>query len=77
MTSKPDQVAAAVLEDMGRGVTYFAGRGGYTGQERDILLCVVGISEVSRLRELVHRLDPRAFVIVTDAHEVVGEGFTR
>ncbi len=75
MTGKPGEVADAILEDIDRGVTVFQGRGGYTGQDRETLLCVVDTSEVTRLKDLIYAKDPKAFVIVTDAHEVLGEGF--
>jgi uncharacterized membrane-anchored protein YitT (DUF2179 family) len=72
-----EALSARILAEMDRGVTLFQGRGGYTGQQRDILFCVVTASEVVRLKELINSLDPDAFVIVADAHEVMGEGFTR
>lgn len=46
----------------------------YTGAEREVLL-VVNRAEVSRLKEIVHAVDPHAFVILADIHEVLGEGF--
>ena len=52
-------------------------RGGYTGEERTVLMVVVGQSEVTSLKTLVQSLDPSAFVIITNAHEVLGEGFKR
>lgn len=75
MTDKTDDVAEAILADIDRGVTVFQGRGGYTGRARETLLCVVDTSEVTRLKDLIYSQDPKAFVIVTDAHEVLGEGF--
>ncbi len=72
-----DEVARRILAEMDRGVTYLHGKGGYTGQTRDILFCVVTASEVVRLKEVITSIDPAAFVIVADAHEVMGEGFTR
>ncbi|VBB05494.1 uncharacterised membrane protein yitt [Lucifera butyrica] len=77
MTCRPQQVAEAVIEQMGRGVTFLHGRGAYTDEERDVVFCVVNTSEVTRLKELVYKIDTRAFVILTDAHEVLGEGFTQ
>ncbi len=47
----------------------------YTGQEREIHLCVVTQGEVSPLKELVYKVDPQAFLIVSPAREVVGRGF--
>ncbi|GIM45441.1 UPF0750 membrane protein YvjA [Collibacillus ludicampi] len=67
----------AVLFNLNRGITRLTGVGGYTGEERPIFMCVVQQSEVSKLKNLVREVDPQAFVIVTDAHEVLGEGFTR
>lgn len=75
MTVCPDAVGAAIMDELGRGVTYLSGRGGYTGEMREVVFCVVSPTEVSRMKELVHRLDEGAFVIVTDAHDVLGEGF--
>jgi uncharacterized membrane-anchored protein YitT (DUF2179 family) len=63
------------MNELGRGLTFFQGRGAYTGRERDILLCVVSTSEVTRLKDIVYHRDKRAFVIGVDAHEVLGEGF--
>lgn len=77
MTAKADEISKAILEDLDRGVTLFQGKGGYTGQERDMLLCVVETGEFTRLKDVIYQNDPRAFVIVTDAHEVLGEGFTQ
>ncbi len=77
VSNAADEVARRVLAEMDRGVTYLNGRGGYTGQTRDVLFCVVTASEVVRLKELITAVDPTAFVIVADAHEVMGEGFTR
>lgn len=76
LSSQPEQVAAAVIAEMDRGVTFLQGKGGYTGQEREMLLCVVDTSEVTQLKELIQQIDTKAFVIVTDAHEVLGEGFS-
>lgn len=77
MTGKTDEIARTILEDLDRGVTIFQGKGGYTGKERDMLFCVVETGEFTRLKEVIHEHDPKAFVIVTDAHEVLGEGFTQ
>lgn len=77
ITARPEVVAKTIMEDVGRGVTFVQGRGAYSGTCREVLLCVVHTSEVTRIKELVYGIDPRAFVILVDAHEVLGEGFTR
>lgn len=76
MTVNPAVLADSILREMSRGVTFFQGRGGYTKECREILLCVVSTREVTRLKELVYHFDRKAFVIVADVHEVLGEGFT-
>jgi uncharacterized membrane-anchored protein YitT (DUF2179 family) len=76
MTMIPDKVAEAILAEMERGVTYLQGRGAYTGEVRETLLCVVSTSEVTALKDLIYHIDKSAFVIVADVHEVLGEGFS-
>ncbi len=76
MSNQPTQVSDAILNELDRGVTLFDVKGCYTGQSREMLLCVVSTSEVTQLKELIYEIDPKAFVIVTSAHEVLGEGFT-
>ncbi|NCO69544.1 MAG: YitT family protein [Acidobacteria bacterium] len=72
----PDDVRKAVLQRLGRGVTVLHGRGGYTGYPRPVLYVVVTPAEVWRLKRLVAEVDPAAFVAITPAQEVLGEGFT-
>lgn len=75
ISEKNQEISQAIQTEIGRGVTFLQGKGGYTGSSRDILFCVVSTREVSRIKDLVYRCDHRAFVIVSDAHEVLGEGF--
>jgi len=75
MTSKGEQVAREIMDKLDRGVTYLQARGGYTGEPREMLFCVVGKREITRLKDIVYHIDKQAFVIVADAHEVLGEGF--
>jgi uncharacterized membrane-anchored protein YitT (DUF2179 family) len=75
ISSQHDQITEGILHILDRGVTQLEAVGGYTGEDRKVLLCVVGQSEVSNLKDLVRSIDSNAFVIVSDAHEVLGEGF--
>jgi uncharacterized membrane-anchored protein YitT (DUF2179 family) len=75
VSAKSDPIRAAILVEMERGVTVLEGRGGYTNDQREVLLCAVQRSELSRLKRLVHEIDPAAFVIIGSVHEVLGEGF--
>lgn len=70
-----EEITQAVFKELGRGVTALHGTGMFTGEERPVLLCVVGRTEQSRLKELIYEIDHKAFVFITDAHEVLGEGF--
>lgn len=75
ISNHPDRVARVVLRDLERGATVWRAKGAYTGEEREVLLTVVNRAEVTRLKDLVYGVDPRAFVILADVHEVLGEGF--
>lgn len=77
ITSKQEEVREAILNKIDRGMTKLTAYGGYTDQERPILMCVVDQSEFTKLKQIVKSIDPSAFVIVTDAAEVLGEGFKR
>ncbi|MGI6558350.1 MAG: YitT family protein [Limnochordia bacterium] len=60
---------------MERGVTVLQATGAYTGRERKVLFVIVSRAEIARVKELVADLDPKAFIAITDVHEVLGEGF--
>lgn len=77
IADRTEEISQAVLTHLDRGLTKLYGHGGYTGDARTVLMVVVGQSEVTRLKTLVQTLDPNAFVIITNAHEVLGEGFKR
>ena len=69
-------IAARIMSEMNRGATYFEGAGAYTGEAKKIVYVVIGRSEVVRLKNLVVDIDPDAFCSISDAGEVLGEGFT-
>ncbi|WP_409306090.1 YitT family protein [Peribacillus sp. SCS-155] len=77
ITNQEPEVRHAIIHEIDRGVTRLSGVGGYTEDERPILMCVVDQSEFTKLKQIVKNVDPRAFVIVADASEVLGEGFKR
>ena len=77
ITEKPGELASLVIEELDRGVTGISATGMYSGQNKNMLFCVVARKEIVRLKELAKDCDPDAFVIVTDVREVLGEGFTR
>ena len=67
-------ISEQIIERMQRGVTVVRGEGGYSGQELRILYSVVTFSELSRFKELIKKIDPQAFVVVTETLEVMGRG---
>jgi Uncharacterized conserved protein len=69
------EVAKSIMTEMDRGITNFQGTGMYLETPRNMLFCVVSKKEIVELKELVMKIDSRAFVIVSDAREVLGEGF--
>ena len=73
--SKAKRIADMIMKDLDRGVTGISARGMYSGQDKLMLFCVVNKKEIVMLKEKVDEIDPEAFVIVTDAREVHGEGF--
>ena len=75
ITAKPKEIADMIMKDLDRGVTGISARGMYSGQDKLMLFCVVNKKEIVMLKEKVDEIDPEAFVIVTDAREVHGEGF--
>lgn len=77
ITEKQYEVREGILNKIDRGVTKLTAYGGYTDNERPILMCVVDQTEFTKLKQLVKSIDPTAFIIVTDASEVLGEGFNR
>ena len=77
ISEKNQELAAAIMEKLQRGVTLLNAKGMYSGSEKSVLLCVLPWrTEGVRLKRLVRSIDPSAFVIVADVSEVLGEGFT-
>ncbi|MBC6309107.1 YitT family protein [Listeria sp. FSL L7-1582] len=75
ISEKQDEIRHAILYKIDRGITRLSAKGGYTEDDRQILLCVIAQSEFSRLKGVIKEIDPNAFVVVMSASEVMGEGF--
>lgn len=75
MTESPDEVVNDVIRECGRGVSIIHAEGGYTRQEKKMLMCVVRAHEVAQVRKITERYDKNPFIIITDSSEVLGEGF--
>jgi uncharacterized membrane-anchored protein YitT (DUF2179 family) len=68
-------IADHITKEMDRGVTLFTAKGAYSGQSRQVVYCVVYRHEIRRMKALIRDLDARAFLIISDVHDVLGEGF--
>lgn len=64
-----------IMVDLGRGATFLHGRGAYSCEPKDIIICVVSLTEIGRLKRAVREVDPQAFIIIQNAGEVFGSGF--
>ena len=76
ISSKNEEIKERILKDCNRGVTIVNAVGGYTGEARTQLICVLSSSQFYKLKNIVHEIDPQAFYYVVRASEVGGEGFT-
>lgn len=75
ITTEPNPIATRIMSEVERGCTIMPGIGAYTGQPRSVLYVVAQRGELSVIKNIVYSIDPRAFVVVADVHEVLGEGF--
>ncbi len=75
VTNHSEEIARQLLSEIERGVTGLYAKGMYSGMDKTMLLCVVNRMESVRLRQIVHSVDKSAFVIATNVHEALGEGF--
>ena len=75
ISDKAEEIAEVILQDVDRGVTGVDVKGMYSKTDKKMLICVVTKKEIVELMDIVHKIDPSAFVIVNDVREVMGEGF--
>jgi uncharacterized membrane-anchored protein YitT (DUF2179 family) len=75
VTDQPDRVLKAIFEKLDRGVTILKGEGGFHREPKDIIYVCVHRRQVMQLRRLVQGIDPDAFMVLHDAHDVMGYGF--
>jgi len=75
VSNRPETIAGIITKDFSRGGTALPARGLYTNQSREMLYTVLSKKEIVGLVEKVKKIDPNAFIIVNNVHEVLGEGF--
>lgn len=72
-----EQIVRVIKEDLDRGVTYLHGEGAYSNSSKKVIFSVVKKQQIAELKRFVVEIDPNAFIVVQDAHQVLGEGFSR
>ncbi|MFH0384796.1 YitT family protein [Streptococcus sp. A11] len=76
ISQKSQEIATAIDTEIERGVTFIKAEGFYSKTPVNMVYSVIYKSQLQETKELIHRIDPHAFITITDAHEVLGEGFT-
>lgn len=77
ITDRADEIGARIMSELERGVTSLPAQGMYTKQHRHVLFVTAYQDQIGTLKQLIHGVDPDAFVVITDVHEALGEGFGR
>ena len=72
ISDKWEEIGNVLIKDLEIGVTYLHGTGGYSGDAKTIIYCVVSRIEMSKMKEAIKAIDPRAFISVVDVHEAYG-----
>ena len=77
VTEQSESIAQAIGDKLERGATFLQGEGSYSHKSTKVVLAVVKKRQLSELKELIMGIDPAAFVIVLEAHQVLGDGFSK
>lgn len=75
ISDRHQELGDAIQEKLDRGVTYLEAQGGYTMKQKKVILCAIKRGQVAALRGLIESIDPSAFFIVTEGHQIYGDGF--
>ncbi len=77
ISDKYSEIVTEIARKLERGTTLLDAHGGYHGDSRQVVMCAIRRRQITELKDLVSRIDPNAFMILQDAHQVLGEGFMR
>ena len=77
MTGAWERITGRIMDEVGRGVTHLEAKGAYTGKSQPVVMCVASRQEMTTLKRIVQEEDEKAFMFITEAHEALGEGFSR
>lgn len=75
VSDRSGELAQLITNEMDRGVTLLQAKGAYSQQNKEVVYCVVARSEMRQIKSLIKAVDPKAFIIISDVHDVLGEGF--
>ena len=75
ISEKNDEIAKAIEDKVKRGVTGLYGKGMYTNKEKLVLMCAIGRNDLAEIKTQIKKIDPKAFLIITNSREVLGVGF--
>lgn len=76
ISDQSDEIAEQIMKRLQRGVTFLKGQGAYSKQDKNIIMCVVNTFQIKRIEETVFRVDPKAFVVIENTFNVLGQGFS-
>lgn len=75
ISDKTEEISQQIIHTLHRGGTIFYGKGMYNGKQKEVIYTVIDAKKTMKLREFVHQIDPKAFITILDAKEILGEGF--
>lgn len=76
ISNRCEEISEAILKEINRGTTYIKAKGGFNKKDRDMLMCVIRKRQILKVKRIISKIDKDAFVVVNDAVEVLGEGFS-
>lgn len=76
VTDYEDEIRLGIINEIDRGLTIIEAKGGYTYMDKKMIVCILNKGEYSKLKSLVYKIDPKAFIFITKANEVIGKGFS-
>lgn len=75
ISDKTPEIAKFIEKDIKRGITGIYGKGMYTNKEKLVLMCAIGRNDLAAIKQEIKKIDPKAFLIITNSREVLGTGF--
>lgn len=75
ISDQGETISLTITKELDRGVTLIPAKGAFSGQQKQVVYCVVQRQEIRRLKSIVRNIDPRAFIVINEVHDVLGEGF--